>query len=788
MTVAQSPRYSGPYTMTGGQTVVDYDFPIDNASDMIVKRTRGTSETTLELDVDYGVTGVGAANGTIILTPGATAGDIIEIFGRLPIERVANFPGFRSIPNNAINDELDRMTKALQEMRRDVDASIHTAQAGAAYDVQNRRIVNVADGIDPSDAATIGQIKPFADAAQAAKDAAEAARDVANAASAAAAEDAAEAAAAAAAAEAALVGAQVPFPTIAALLASTDPARGTGWRWRAGLFEYEEAASDATDHDVTTAGGVKLYALSRQGPTYQTVAELSGQMQPGPTKALRTLFFDSNAVAGSGVDLSDAGTVNPNAPGQVSVDVAGVTHFYTLSNKVLRPQQFGVRNGGNAANNRSGLIEMFSAASLTGFEIDMGDANDNYEIDDSIVFTWAKRPLIRGSGAKIKLNRNGGAAVATTLYFASQYGFDIEGITIDANFDAPRAFELVNPRSGTYDEALDKDVRCVGVEAGNVYCRTSIEPGTRCINIMGWARRAVIADCVMGEAKIASGAYNVNYSTVGLFVGRDTSSRYPLHKDIRNIVTKKVWSEDPSQSSNMDAIMIYDALPANGLTIPAGSTTMRGGMLRDFWGRGVKVQALNVDISDLHGELRSGPESNQVIAFVDFQFGSGSLRGGSLQAYGVSPKNIVIGQTQPYSTGQTFVTGLKYTGSYGTPEPDSFAWRYAEASGRTDGGLVVRDCLTRIISVKTIARWSTRAGAVAERVSVTGNSMMISGSAVAFEFFGAEPAAATIRDNINLTTSNKPLYTRKDTGGSAVTNTVTINGTTSDNLYFSAGT
>ena len=232
MTVAQSPRMSGPYTATAGQTVFDYDFPITDASEIVALRLRGTTEIPLELDVDYGVTGVGAPSGTIILTANALEGDVFTLYGRLPIERVTNFSGFRSIPNNTINTELDRMTMSLQEMRRDVDAAIHTAQAGAAYDVQGRRIISVANGIDDDDAATVGQLKPFADAAQAAQASAEDARDAAAASNSAASDsrDAAVYAAAGAiaakeAAEAAVAGANVPPVSANCML--VDNADGT---------------------------------------------------------------------------------------------------------------------------------------------------------------------------------------------------------------------------------------------------------------------------------------------------------------------------------------------------------------------------------------------------------------------------------------------------------------------------------------------------------------------------------------------------------------------------------
>lgn len=48
-------------------------------------------------------------------------------------------------------------------------------------------------------------------------------------------------------------------PTIAQMLASSASSRGEGAKWHAGGFRYTEAASGASDHDLTTAGGVKLY-------------------------------------------------------------------------------------------------------------------------------------------------------------------------------------------------------------------------------------------------------------------------------------------------------------------------------------------------------------------------------------------------------------------------------------------------------------------------------------------------------------------------------------------------
>lgn len=55
--------------------------------------------------------------------------------------------------------------------------------------------------------------------------------------------------------------AEASFRTVQEMLSSNLGRRGEGSIWNAGGYRYEEAASDASDHHLTTAGGVKLYVL-----------------------------------------------------------------------------------------------------------------------------------------------------------------------------------------------------------------------------------------------------------------------------------------------------------------------------------------------------------------------------------------------------------------------------------------------------------------------------------------------------------------------------------------------
>jgi hypothetical protein len=53
----------------------------------------------------------------------------------------------------------------------------------------------------------------------------------------------------------------IVYDTVADLTASTEPARSPGSLWVVGIYRYEEAASSATNQDLTTAAGVKLYRI-----------------------------------------------------------------------------------------------------------------------------------------------------------------------------------------------------------------------------------------------------------------------------------------------------------------------------------------------------------------------------------------------------------------------------------------------------------------------------------------------------------------------------------------------
>ena len=101
------------YTATGGQTVFPYDFPIEDQDHIVVIQ----NSTTLVITTNYTVSGVGnESGGNITLISGATLNDIITIYRDAPIERVTNFSQAGDFLAEDLNDQLNYLTMAVQDV------------------------------------------------------------------------------------------------------------------------------------------------------------------------------------------------------------------------------------------------------------------------------------------------------------------------------------------------------------------------------------------------------------------------------------------------------------------------------------------------------------------------------------------------------------------------------------------------------------------------------------------------------------------------------------------------
>ena len=101
------------YTATSGQTVFSVPFEFFSNADLKVY----IGETLKTLTTHYTVTGAGVTGGgSITLTSGATAGQIVTIVRDIPVSRVTDFPLSGPFVVDDLNTELDRLTAIAQQL------------------------------------------------------------------------------------------------------------------------------------------------------------------------------------------------------------------------------------------------------------------------------------------------------------------------------------------------------------------------------------------------------------------------------------------------------------------------------------------------------------------------------------------------------------------------------------------------------------------------------------------------------------------------------------------------
>ena len=113
------------FIASAGQTSFPFDFPIYDQTDLQVLRERPGVVSTLTLGTDYTVTGAGdQAGGSITLTTGATAGDILVLLSAMPSGRTAQFVNGGDLPAAALEAEFNRLAILFQQNARDAQNSL----------------------------------------------------------------------------------------------------------------------------------------------------------------------------------------------------------------------------------------------------------------------------------------------------------------------------------------------------------------------------------------------------------------------------------------------------------------------------------------------------------------------------------------------------------------------------------------------------------------------------------------------------------------------------------------
>ena len=126
--IAVSTRRMPAVTATAGQVQFPFTFPIVRPGDVRVRRTRGNVEAELAYGSDYTVWGVNEpAGGTVTLTAGSLAGDLIVVEGDAALDRLSSVAVNGRFSSRQIDQEFNLSLMRDQELRRDLDATIGSA-------------------------------------------------------------------------------------------------------------------------------------------------------------------------------------------------------------------------------------------------------------------------------------------------------------------------------------------------------------------------------------------------------------------------------------------------------------------------------------------------------------------------------------------------------------------------------------------------------------------------------------------------------------------------------------
>ena len=122
------------YTATSGQTTFAVNFEFFNNADL--KVYNGTSLLTYNASPSsasqYSVTGAGVSGGgSITLGGGATVNDKITIYRDMDIARSTDFPTSGAFQVDSLNEELDKLTTMIQQVKRDLKYSPKAATTTA---------------------------------------------------------------------------------------------------------------------------------------------------------------------------------------------------------------------------------------------------------------------------------------------------------------------------------------------------------------------------------------------------------------------------------------------------------------------------------------------------------------------------------------------------------------------------------------------------------------------------------------------------------------------------------
>lgn len=156
------------YAGNGVTTLFSVPFPFIQNDYLQVLRINASTlvSTTLVLDSvganGYTVSGAGNPTGSVTVVTAPTASERLAIVRVVPATQEADFVANDPFPAETFEDALDKLTMVVGQAVSDVGRALKLFEGdldgSGRYDANANRIVDLADGVSASDAATVGQL------------------------------------------------------------------------------------------------------------------------------------------------------------------------------------------------------------------------------------------------------------------------------------------------------------------------------------------------------------------------------------------------------------------------------------------------------------------------------------------------------------------------------------------------------------------------------------------------------------------------------------------------------
>ena len=148
----------------GATTVFSFPYFVEDAGDLEVwLRSSAGVETLQTITTHYTISGLESASVSVTMVTAPAAGERLVLIRKEPHTNEIAVDDINSFRSQAFEDQFDRIARGAQRTEDEVSRSIRLKDSDlddvtGEYDAQSRKIINVADGVDDSDAANLAQV------------------------------------------------------------------------------------------------------------------------------------------------------------------------------------------------------------------------------------------------------------------------------------------------------------------------------------------------------------------------------------------------------------------------------------------------------------------------------------------------------------------------------------------------------------------------------------------------------------------------------------------------------